>query len=158
MLACSVDMKKALLLPEGPQAVMLFMYPACYVIDSMAFDLCFLLHFRRSESLKWAAMGCRNITLTQIRKYSVTFFIAPTLLRLYRHFLQEQPLSSPKDFSAHMIHNHFEVTETSLPVGKDPSEAHNICVLKSWMCYKFRNTCFKGKATGHILMRVHATA
>lgn len=42
MSARSVDMKKALLLPEGPRAVMLFMYPACYVIDSVAFDLRFL--------------------------------------------------------------------------------------------------------------------
>lgn len=39
VLACSVDMKKALLLPGGPWGDMLFMYPACYVIDSVAFDL-----------------------------------------------------------------------------------------------------------------------
>lgn len=49
--------EETLSLPGGPQADMLFMYPACYVIDSAPFDLWSLLHFRRSERLKGAAMG-----------------------------------------------------------------------------------------------------
>lgn len=39
VLACIVDMNLALLLPEGPQADVLFMHPACYVIDFMVFVL-----------------------------------------------------------------------------------------------------------------------
>lgn len=39
MSACGVDTNLALLLPEGPQADMLFMHPACYVIDFMVFEL-----------------------------------------------------------------------------------------------------------------------
>lgn len=51
MLACSAEAEAALLLAAGPEADGLFMCPECCVIDSVPFDLGFLLQFRKDLEL-----------------------------------------------------------------------------------------------------------
>lgn len=93
-------------------------------------------------------ISCGSVTLTQIRKYLVAFFITPTLFSLYRHFDISYMYSFliPPKICQLLCHTTILKWQILLCCGYRSlwSKCH-LCLKCANVLQIFWNTCFKGK-------------
>ena len=126
MSVCGVDMNLALLLPEGPQADVLFMHPACCVIDFCGV-WCVIISFCCCTS-ECDHDFSQDYRINQYREYTLRHSsIILSLFCLFRHFDTDDILSPSS--GAQLVLEIWLWVQISLMQTL-------ICVWNTWMCCK----------------------